>query len=100
MDPNSNLANRMERLELNPSRRSITDAFLEDAATHRRKTTASTRIEYARALNKVDREFKTFEAYQQKTAEMIAKLREQEEVYNAAKQEAVRLAKLLNDLTV
>ena len=52
MDPNSNLAKQMERLELNPSKRSITDAFLENVAMSRRRTTASTRLEYARAKNK------------------------------------------------
>ena|SRR6218665_3165585 len=65
----------------------------------RKRTKASTKLEYARAANKEEREFKTLDGYQQRIAEMVAKMREHKEVYKAAQEKAERLAKLVDDLT-
>ena len=79
------------------TKRSATDAFLEECLREDSATKKSTRQELARAKNRRDVSYQNWMKTQQRVQVMIRQLREKEANYEAARDEVARLEALLKD---
>ncbi len=93
----------MERLTVAMSdlrlgrKRTFVDAFLEKEASEDNRSKRNTRIELARAKNRVDLTYQNMLKTKERLKAMIEKCRELEASHEAAKAEVERLKKLLQE---
>lgn len=92
---NSALVKRMEQLKIT-TKRSLTNQFLEEEASRSKRTKYATRLEYARAKNRQEREFENVRKCKERVAKMLQKMREHESTYDAATEDVYRLKDLLD----
>jgi len=95
MDVDWCLAKKMDRLAITPNTSSITDAFLQKEVTRDNRTKAATRIELARAKNRVARELNNIHQIEARMQKLVDRMREHEAALIGAKADVARLRKLL-----
>jgi len=95
MDVDWCLAKKMDRLAITPNTSSITDAFLQNEMTRNNRTKAFTRIELARAKNRVAREKNNVDQIKKRMEKLVDSMREHEAAMNGAKADVARLRSLL-----
>lgn len=96
MNADGALVKKMEQLRTT-LKRSLTNEFLEKQASRSKRTKRSTRLEYARAKNRQDREFENVRKRKERISKILHKMREHEAAYDAANEDVDRLKNLLDE---
>ena len=91
------IVRKMESTSFRPTKKSIVNEFLEEAAEDTTRGKNSLRVQLARTENKSETLNVTMMKTKEKLNKLLEKLREQEEHYNISVDEVDRLRRLMNN---